>query len=529
MSRISLSISSLLALTLAACGGGGSSSDIATTSSTTNVPTTAPASAASLAQQCAPDNPYRGDASTATRPGTLSAEKQWIRSYLDEAYLWYDSVPTVDPSAPEYSGPMTTLDSRKVPLPLSNYFSALKTRLTTPSGAKTDRFSFTYPTKAWQQLSQSGLTSGYGVEWVALNSLSPNRLWRVAMVQPGSPAAAAGILRGDTLKTVDGVDFANGTDSATLNAGVNPVNGTVHQLVFSRTNAADISVSLTATRVTIDPVPVTSVVTDPAGRKVGYLHFTDHIASSESKLIDAIQTLKAQSVADLVLDLRYNGGGYLYLASELSYMIAGPNRVAGKFFEKLQYNAKRTSDNAAAATPFYDGACLPDANGYCTTSKALPSLDLPRVFVIATGNTCSASESVINALRGINVDVQLIGSGTCGKPYGFTPKDNCGVSYFPIEFRGINAKGFGDYADGFAPTSGAPTDTSLPGCSASDDLDKPLGNTSERMLSAALNRAATGSCPASTTATRQSVQPTGVLQREAVREVRVLTGGAGPR
>ena len=130
--------------------------------------------------------------------------------------------------------------------------------------------------------------------------------------------------------------------------------------------------------------------------------------------------------------------------------------------------------------------------------------------------------------RGLG-DVQLIGSGTCGKPYGFTPKDNCGVSYFPIEFRGINAKGFGDYADGFAPTSGAPTDTNLPGCSASDDLDKPLGNTSERMLSAALTRAATGSCPASATATRQSVLPTGVLQRDAVRAVRVLGGGAGPR
>lgn len=528
MSRITLSISSLLALTLAACGGGGSSSDIPPTTST-NVPTTAPATAASLAQQCAPDNPYRGDASAATRPGTLTGEKQWVRTYLDEAYLWYDSVPTVDPAAPEYSGGMTTLDSRKVPLPLSNYFSALKTRQTTPSGAKVDRFSFTYPTKAWQALSQSGLTSGYGIEWVALNSTSPNRLWRVAMVQPNSPAATAGILRGDTLKTVDGVDFANGTDTATLSAGVNPVSGTVHQLVFSRVGGADINASLTGANVTIDPVPVTSVVTDPAGRKVGYLHFTDHIASSEAKLIDAILSLKAQNVADLVLDLRYNGGGYLYIASELAYMIAGPSRVAGKFFEKLQYNAKRTSDNAAAATPFFDDSCLPDSSGNCTASKPLPTLNLPRVFVIATGNTCSASESIINALRGIDVDVQLIGSGTCGKPYGFTPKDNCGVSYFPIEFRGINAKGFGDYADGFAPTSGAPTDTNLPGCSASDDLDKPLGNTSERMLSAALTRAATGSCPASATATRQSVLPTGVLQRDAVRAVRVLGGGAGPR
>ena len=58
--------------------------------------------------------------------------------------------------------------------------------------------------------------------------------------------------------------------------------------------------------------------------------------------------------------------------------------------------------------------------------------------------TCSASESIINGLRGVNVQVIQIGSTTCGKPYGFYPEDNCGTTYFSIQFKGVNAAGFGE-------------------------------------------------------------------------------------
>ena len=516
-------IPALICLALTACGGGTATSP-AGPSVNDESPVVTTASSAALAQQCASDNPYRADASSATTTGTLSTEKQWIRAYMDEAYLWYDSVPGVDAAAPAYSGSMALMDNRRVPLPLGNYFNALKTRLTTPSGALTDRFSFAYPSKSWRQLSQNGVTTGYGIEWTAFKSSAPNRLWRVALVQPNSPAWAAGVVRGDTIKTVDGADFANGSDSATLNAGLYPDNGTTHSMVFSRSDGTDLTVNLTGTAITIDPVPLATVLTDPSSRKVGYLHFTDHIASSEAKLIAAINTFKAQDVSDLVLDLRYNGGGYLYIASELAYMIAGPARVSGKYFEKLQYNAKRSSDNAGAPTPFYDDSCLPDAAGNCTPAKALPTLDLGRVFVITSGSTCSASESIINGLMGVNVDVQLIGGTTCGKPYGFFPRDNCGISYFPIEFRGVNFKGFGDYADGFAPGIGSANGTNLGGCTSTDDLDTALGNPSERMLNVALQRAAYGSCPEGQTVARQSVLPLGRLQRSPLREMRVLPG-----
>ncbi|MCG8442405.1 MAG: peptidase, partial [Caulobacterales bacterium] len=91
----------------------------------------------------------------------------------------------------------------------------------------------------------------------------------------------------------------------------------------------------------------------------------------------------------------------------------------------------------------------------------------------------------------------LVGDTTCGKPYGFYPQDNCGETYYTIQFQGVNDKGFGDYADGFAPeTSNAVFPVKIPGCLVSDDLANELGDESEALLAAALAYRETGSCPA---------------------------------
>src|SRR5262249_36103993 len=128
----------------------------------------------------------------------------------------------------------------------------------------------------------------------------------------------------------------------------------------------------------------------------------------------------------------------------------------------------------------------------------------PRVYVLTTSNTCSASEAVINGLRGINVNVVQIGTTTCGKPYGFYPQDNCGETYFSIQFKGVNDMGFGDYADGFAAsnsTSSASTSAvRVPGCSvAESDFAHDPGDANEPLLAAALNYRAPATCPAPAT------------------------------
>jgi C-terminal processing protease CtpA/Prc len=122
-----------------------------------------------------------------------------------------------------------------------------------------------------------------------------------------------------------------------------------------------------------------------------------------------MQGFQAQGLRELVLDLRYNGGGYLYIASELATMIAGTTATSGHNFESLTYNARRSSDNTS--TPFQSQSCYLVGNN-CTSAQPLPTLNLTRVYVLAQSGTCSASETIINGLRGINVDVVQVGGKT---------------------------------------------------------------------------------------------------------------------
>jgi hypothetical protein len=256
------------------------------------------------------------------------------------------------------------------------------------------------------------------------------------------------------------------------------------------------------------PVNRQAVLTTPSG-KVGYMLFnTFSPFSSEKAVVDAMAAFKAEGVSDVVLDLRYNGGGLLAVASQLSYMVAGNARTAGRHFERLRFNAAAGTSNpvsggANAPTPFYSTGL-----GFSVTQgTAIQSLDLPRVYILSTSSTCSASESVINGLRGIDVEVVLIGATTCGKPYGFYPADNCGETYFSIQFQGVNDKSFGDYADGFAAqNSPAQFPVKIPGCAVADDFTRELGDPAEAMLAAALGHRANGTCPAPPTSS------TGVAQ-----------------
>jgi hypothetical protein len=179
-------------------------------------------------------------------------------------------------------------------------------------------------------------------------------------------------------------------------------------------------------------------------------------------------------------------------------MIAGPVRTAGRSFERMQFNDKYSSTNpvtlqALTATPFHDRS-----QGFSVSSgQALPSLNLPRVYVLTGSGTCSASESIINGLRGVGMQVIQIGATTCGKPYGFYPQDNCGTTYFAIEFKGVNDANFGDYADGFAPQNAAGTaGVLIPGCAVADDFTHALGDPLEGRFAAALAYRASASCPA---------------------------------
>jgi carboxyl-terminal processing protease len=467
---------------VAACGGGGSDSGAppppAGGSNGGSSGNGLPASS-TLAQQCSAENSL---APANSRTSTLATERRWVRSYLNEAYLWYREVPTVSTADPLFN-------TASVPESLNNYFQALKTRATTASGKRKDEFSFTIPTAQFEAQSQ-GSGFGFGAEWIldngAANPPRP-RTVRIAFVDPGTPAANNGLGRGQSVISIDGVSIEDNTNAglAALNEALfSPVNGRSYTFVVS-TGAAQRSVTLSAQQITKTPVQNVRTISTPSGN-VGYMTFNDHILPAEGQLVSAFQTLADANVSDLVLDLRYNGGGFIYIASQVGYMIAGATRTANKTFERFQFSDRRSSDtnNPNNNTPFFNVASGID-NTNTTKNAPLPTLNLGRVYVLASPGTCSASESIVNGLRGVGVTVVLVGGTTCGKPFGFTAKDNCGISYFPIEFQGVNDVGFGDYADGFAPTAT---------CNVPDDLSRALGDSSEGMLAAALSHRVSGSC-----------------------------------
>ena len=482
--RRPLAVVTLLAL--AGCGGG--SGDV-TGSSSWTAGVFAPSS--SFANQC--QTPRTGVDPTTGRPytdvrGSTLTENNFLRSWTSELYLWYREVPDRDPA-----GYSTT----------SAYFDVLKTTATTASGNAKDRFHFTYATADWIALSQSGVEAGYGAQWAIISSRPPRQVV-VAYTDPGTPATTppASLARGAQVLTVDGVDLVNATDSTSvdkLNAGLYPsAAGQSHSFsVLDLGAGAPRTLTLVSANVTSTPVQNVATIRSAAGT-VGYMLFNDHIATAEPLLVSAFSELQAASVSDLVLDVRYNGGGYVDIASEVAYMIAGPGATTGRTFEKTIFNDKYTTRDPVTGQPLTPIPFHATSQGFSgPKGQALPTLNLPRVTVLTSSNTCSASEAIVNSLRGIGVQVIEIGATSCGKPYGFYPEDNCGTTYFSIEFQGVNDQGFGEYPDGFSPANASGSvGVKLPGCAVADDFSHTLGDPNEARLSAALGYLVNQGCPA---------------------------------
>ena len=454
-------------------------------------------------------------------PGSVTDQNNWLRSWTHALYYWYNEVTDYDPAT--YS--------------TAQYFDLMKTLQTDARGAPKDRFHFSYPTSVWEAMEQ-GTSVGYGVQWAIVNASPPRRIM-VAYTQPGTPAVAApaDLLRGAQLLDVDGVDVINGstaTDVDTINAALVPTtSGEVHSFtVLDPGSSIPRTFTMQAQDITDQPVLQVKTLASPAGT-VGYILYNDQVdASAETELIQAITTLKADGVTQLVLDLRYNGGGLLGLASELAYMVAGPAQTAGETFYLQQFNDQYSTTNPLTGEPITPVPFFATTQGLSAVAgQELPTLNLSSVYVLTSAETCSASEAIINGLRGVGVQVYQFGSTTCGKPYGFYPQDNCGITYFSIEFKGVNALGFGDFGDGFSPqnTVSSPG-VILPGCSVADDFAHALGDPNEAVLSAALMYMADPSgsvCPAPTGGGSPALQakqerPGHIRVRSRLREMLIL-------
>jgi C-terminal processing protease CtpA/Prc len=266
---------------------------------------------------------------------------------------------------------------------------------------------------------------------------------RIALIYNNSPLYQQGVRRGWIVKTINGVAIApiliSGDGQAYDNAIGPGKAGITNSFVFTKPDGTDVTISSTKAAFTLNTVLVADTLHLKSGI-AGHLVFDQFIIPSRNELSQAFAYFKANNVTDLILDLRYNGGGYLDIAQTLASYIGG-NGLAGQTFAKLQYNNKHSNQNTT----------------YAFKSSA-SSLGLQRLVVITTRSTASASEAVMNGLKP-HLNVVSLGDTTNGKPTGMNGWD-IAKKYFawPVTFKIVNSQEQGEYFAGIAPLKILPDD-----------------------------------------------------------------------
>jgi carboxyl-terminal processing protease len=387
-------------------------------------------------------------------------QNQRVFQHMQSWYFWTDSLPnSIDPEA--FVSVEDLISDIAHPL---------------------DRYTFVIPAAQADNLFQNGQFIGIGItmRWVG------NQLF-VAEVWPTSPAATQGMERGDEILTINGTPVAN-IDNLSAAFGADGV-GVQVMLRYNDVSAATIfTPTLSKALVTMDTVRFVDVF-DVGGRTVGYMNFKVFVTPSFQHLDTAFNALNAAGVQDLVLDLRYNGGGFISVAEQLASQVGG-NVTVGQLLIALVFNANHQGSNSSS--------------NFSNPSNAL---DLNRLLVITTGSTASASEMVINSLDPF-IDVVTVGSTSYGKPVGSNAWNFCGQTLFPITFETQSAAGTADFFSGFAPD-----------CPALDDLSNALADPAEASLAEALYYIDNGSCSVVSERTRRAqLDRAGAYTRENLRD-----------
>lgn len=360
------------------------------------------------------------------------------------AYLWYTSMPTVKLS--DYDNPGELLD-------------ALRYR-------PTDKWSFVSDYDSFIA-SMQGSFVGHGIRM----SLDNSNIVRVASLYEGSDLWPNGVRRGWIVREINDTPIApiliSGNDAAYSTLLGPSTAGITNKFLFEKPDGTTVTLNSTKSSFTINSVTSAKIL-DLASGKTGYLAFETFIDPSEQELNEAFAVFKANNVTDLIIDLRYNTGGYMDIAQQLSSLVMKPADTT-KICYKLQYN----------------GLVGPDWNESYKFIRTESPLGLDRVVFITSRSSASASEVVINSLKPY-VSVTLVGDTTYGKPAGMNiwgypfptnsvPDPDYKYVFAPITFEYVNASDEGRFYEGMEPD-----------VLAADDITRDFGDPQEASLAAAI-------------------------------------------
>jgi C-terminal processing protease CtpA/Prc len=380
-------------------------------------------------------------------PASLEIQ-DFIWKGMNQYYLWQADVPNL---SDDRFADQTALNSflRGYPVP-EELFDALRV------SSSIDRFSWIVDDYLELEGSLQGTTKNNGVDFgLSYKPGSTTEIFGyVRYIIENSDAATKNIKRGDFFTAVNGTQLTVSNYQSLL-FGSNE-NYTLNLADFNGNAIVGNgkSVSLTKTVLTENPILVNKVITSGA-HKIGYLMYNGFYANFDTQLNDAFGQLKTQGITELVLDLRYNGGGSVQTATRLASMITG--QFTGKVFAKQQWN-KKINDYFEAENPDALYNYFTDKIG----STAINSLNLTKVYILTSASSASASELVINGLEP-HINVIQIGDVTVGKNVGSVtlydsptfgsenrnPKHKYAMQ--PIVLKIVNSVGFGDYFNGLQP------------------------------------------------------------------------------
>lgn len=432
-----------LALILSGCGGGGGGGGaVVTPPASTATPTPSAASGCSLRER-----------------------QDWAAAQLREWYLFPETLPaSLDPSP--YAS-------------VGDYVDALTATARTQ---RRDRY-FTYVTSIAEENAYyaSGSSAGFGFR-LGYDSAG-GRVFVIESFE-GTPALNAGIDRGaeivaigtsaSNLRTVSAIMASEGAAGVSDALGPSTVGTTRLLRVTDAAGTRDVTVA----KADYALAPVSSrygvKLIDDGGRKIGYLNLRTFISTADPALRSAFAQFKAEGITQVIVDLRYNGGG-LVSTAQLMGDLMGAGRSANDVLGYMAYRPEKAAENQ---TRYFQAR----------TESIAPT----RIAFIGTGGTASASELVMNAfIPWLHADAALIGTNTYGKPVGQIAVDRaaCDDRLRVIAFAVQNAARQGNYFDGLAGTMEAT-------CRAGDDIAYPLGDPREASTKAALDFLAGRSCTA---------------------------------